>query len=164
MLVVGQWLAQNPRYADAILSGGHDLGNHTWSHPVLTTDDAHMTRLEITRCRDLLIRLTGSGGRWFRPSGTPHATSLMLRATGSAGYPTSLSYSVDPLDYTNPGPSAVVSRVLAAATGGSIVSLHTLYAGTAEALPELISGLRARGLEPVAASRLLPQAHEGRTA
>jgi peptidoglycan/xylan/chitin deacetylase (PgdA/CDA1 family) len=155
MLVVGQWLAQNPRYAALIRAGGHDLGNHTWSHPVLADDDGHQTRLEVARCRDLLIRLTGDGGRWFRPSGTPHATPVMLRAAGEAGYPTSLSYDVDPLDYTDPGADAVVSRVLDQAKAGSIVSLHTLYPGTAVALPRILSGLRARGLEPVAASRLL---------
>jgi peptidoglycan/xylan/chitin deacetylase (PgdA/CDA1 family) len=158
MLVVGQWLAQNPRYARLIRAGGHDLGNHTWSHPVLADDDVQQTRLEVVRCRDLLIRLTGDGGRWFRPSGTPHATPLMLRAAGAAGYPTSLSYDVDPLDYTDPGADVVVSRVVDQAAAGSIVSLHTLYPGTAEALPRIISGLRVRGLEPVAASRLLSRA------
>jgi peptidoglycan/xylan/chitin deacetylase (PgdA/CDA1 family) len=162
MLVVGQWLAQNPQFAKTILAGGHDLGNHTWSHPVLADDDPQQTQLEVVRCRDLLTRLTGSAGRWFRPSGTPHATPLMLKAAGAAGYPTSLSYDVDPLDYTDPGADAVVSRVLDQARGGSIVSLHTLYPGTAEALPRVISGLRARGLQPVAASRLLGAA-EGRT-
>jgi peptidoglycan/xylan/chitin deacetylase (PgdA/CDA1 family) len=164
MLVVGQWLDQHPQYAERILAGGHDLGNHTWSHPVLADDDPRQTRLEIVKCRDLLVRLTGAGGRWFRPSGTQHATNQMLRAAGAAGYPTSLSYNVDPLDYTDPGADAVVSRVLSQALAGSIVSLHTLYPGTAEALPRVLAGLRARGLRPVAASRLLPHAHEGRSA
>jgi peptidoglycan/xylan/chitin deacetylase (PgdA/CDA1 family) len=161
MLVVGQWLAQNPHYAKEILAGGHDLGNHTWSHPVLAADDVQRTSVEIVRCRDLLTRLTGNGGRWFRPSGTPHATPLMLRAAGAAGYPTSLSYDVDPLDYTDPGPDAVVSRVLDQVQGGSIVSLHTLYPGTAQALPRVLDGLRSRGLRPVAASRLLAGTRTG---
>jgi peptidoglycan/xylan/chitin deacetylase (PgdA/CDA1 family) len=164
MLVVGQWLEQNPRFAHDIVARGHDLGNHTWSHPVLADDDATQTRLEVVRCRDLITRLTGTGGRWFRPSGTPHASPLMLREAGAAGYPTSLSYNVDPLDYTDPGAAAVVSRVLAGSRPGSIVSLHTLFAGTAQALPTVISGLRARGLEPVAASQLLPHVQEGATA
>jgi peptidoglycan/xylan/chitin deacetylase (PgdA/CDA1 family) len=155
MLMVGEWLAQNPHFAKEILAGGHDLGNHTWSHPVLAADDARRTSVEIVRCRDLLTRLTGNGGLWFRPSGTPHATSLMLKAAGAAGYPTSLSYDVDPLDYTDPGADAVVSRILDQVRGGSIVSLHTLYPGTAQALPRVLDGLRARGLEPVAASQLL---------
>lgn len=164
MLVVGEWLAQNPHYAETIVRAGHDLGNHTWSHPVLTSDDPAMTHLEVVRCRDLLTRLTGAPGRWFRPSGTPRASPLMLRVAGRAGYPTSLSYDVDPLDYTDPGAAAIVSRVVGAARGGSIVSLHTLYPGTAIALPHVIAGLRARGLEPVSASRLLPRAGQGQLA
>ncbi len=155
MLVVGTWLAQYPTYARRILAAGHDLGNHTWTHPVLADDDAQQTRVEITRCRNLLRRLTGDGGRWFRPSGTPTATSLMLREAGAAGYPTVLAYDVDPLDYTDPGAAAVTQRVLDAARPGAIVSLHTLYAGTAQALPDIVRGLRNNGLEPVTASRLL---------
>jgi peptidoglycan/xylan/chitin deacetylase (PgdA/CDA1 family) len=155
MLVVGNWLDSNPRYAQRILRAGHDLGNHTWSHPVLPDDDAALTRQEIRRCRNLLTRLTGSGGSWFRPSGTPHATSLILQQAGAAGYPTSLSYDVDPLDYTDPGAAAVTERVLAEVRGGSIVSLHTLYPGTAEALPAIFAGLRERGLRPVTGRALL---------
>jgi peptidoglycan/xylan/chitin deacetylase (PgdA/CDA1 family) len=114
-----------------------------------------MIRGEIRHCQRLLTRLTGSGGSWFRPSGTPHATPLILREAGAAGYPTSLSYDVDPLDYTDPGAAAVTERVLAAVRGGSIVSLHTLYAGTAEALPVIFRGLRQRNLTAVTARELL---------
>lgn len=155
MLVVGTWLSQYPSYAHRILDAGHDLGNHTWTHPVLTEDDARQTRVEIVRCRHLLRTLTGDGGRWFRPSGTPRATPLMLREAGAAGYPTVLAYDVDPLDYTDPGAATVTQRVLDSARAGSIVSLHTLYEGTAQALPHIVRGLRRNGLEPVAASRLL---------
>jgi len=155
LLVVGTWLEANPSYARRILAAGHDIGNHTWSHPVLPDDDAAMTREEIRRCQKLLTRLTGSGGSWFRPSGTPQATPLILREAGAAGYPTSLSYNVDPLDYTDPGAAAVTQRVLADVHGGSIVSLHTLYAGTAEALPAIFRGLHQRGLRAVTARQLL---------
>ncbi len=157
MLVVGTWLDANRKYAGRILAAGHDLGNHTWSHPVLPDDDPTMTRVEIRRCQHLLTQLTGNGGQWFRPSGTPHATPLILRAAGAAGYPSSLSYDVDPLDYTDPGAAAVTERVLAAVRGGSIVSLHTLYPGTADALPAIFSGIRDKGLRPVTARQLLGQ-------
>jgi peptidoglycan/xylan/chitin deacetylase (PgdA/CDA1 family) len=80
---------------------------------------------------------------------------LILHEAGRAGYRTVLAYDVDPLDYTDPGPAAITQRVLDAAHPGAIVSLHTLYAGTAQALPEIVHGLRNKGLEPVTASRLL---------
>jgi peptidoglycan/xylan/chitin deacetylase (PgdA/CDA1 family) len=79
----------------------------------------------------------------------------MLREAGRAGYPTVLAYDVDPLDYTDPGASTITQRVLGAAHPGAIVSLHTLYAGTAQALPAIVHGLRHKGLQPVTASRLL---------
>jgi peptidoglycan/xylan/chitin deacetylase (PgdA/CDA1 family) len=155
MLVVGTWLEANPGFARRIVDAGHDIGNHTWSHPVLPADDSAMTREEIRRCKALLTRLTGSGGAWFRPSGTPHATPLILRAAGAAGYPVSLSYDLDPLDYTDPGSAAVTERVLAGVRPGSIISLHTLYPGTATALPAIFAGLHRRGLQPVTTRQLL---------
>ena len=131
MLVVGTWADENQGLVRRIVTEGHDLGNHTWSHPALDRLGAAAVRVEVERCRDLLRTVVGTDGSWFRPSGTPHADTVVLAAAGAAGYPTCLGYDVDPLDYTDPGAQAVERRVLASARGGSIVSLHTLHAGTA---------------------------------
>lgn len=155
VLAVGRWLAANPDLAQRITGGGHELGNHTYTHPTLPDLGASAARQEIVRCRDLLVRLTGSPGRWFRPSGTPHATPLILRLAAAAGYPECLSYDVDPLDYTDPGAAAVRSRVRAAARPGSIVSLHLGHPGTVEALPGVLTDLRDAGLAAVTVSDLV---------
>lgn len=157
VLAVGTWLAANPGMADRILGAGHELGNHTWSHPVLPRDAAPATYDEIARCRDLLIKLTGSPGRWFRPSGTQHATGLIETETGLAGYAACLSYDVDSLDYTDPGGPAVVRRTLDGVQPGSIVSMHLGHQSTIEAMPAVLDGLHAKGLAPVTMSTLIPR-------
>ena len=63
-------------------------------------------------------------------------------------------WDVDPSDYLPTAPSVIANRVVRGARGGSIVVLH-LVDRTASALPAIIDGLRARGLEPVTAGRLL---------
>lgn len=155
VLAVGTWLEANPSMAARILDGGHELGNHTWSHRAMRTLDAEATFTEIERCAELLRRLTGSAGRWFRPSGTAHADATILAATARAGYRTSLGYDVDPLDYDDPGSTAITDRVLAGAQPGAVVSLHLGHAGTVAALPAILDGLRARGLAAVTTSALL---------
>jgi peptidoglycan/xylan/chitin deacetylase (PgdA/CDA1 family) len=155
VFAVGRWLDENPQMARRILDGGHELANHTYTHPALATLGREAVASEITRCRDVLARLTGTGTRWFRPSGVEHATPLILEEAGAAGYPVVVEFDVDPLDYDDPGPAAIEQRVRAGLQAGSIVSLHFGHAGTVEAFPQLVADARARGLTPVRVRELL---------
>ncbi|MFM8304770.1 MAG: polysaccharide deacetylase family protein [Actinomycetota bacterium] len=157
--LVGQWLEANPSWAKRLTDAGHELANHTYTHPSFATISPDAMRAEIIRTRDLLTRLTGKPGRLFRPSGTGDGTvrpaDTVLAAAGAAGYPTVLGFDVDPLDYQSPGATAITQRTLAAATPGAVISLHFGYPDTVAALPGILDGLSARGLTPVTASTLL---------
>ncbi len=155
VLAVGSWLEAYPAMARHILDGGHELGNHTLTHPPLRHLDAAACYREVVGCRQVLQRLTGTPGRWFRPSGTPHATPIIAAAAGRAGYRVTLSYDVDPRDFADPGPGVVRDRTLAAVRPGSIVSLHLGHAGTVDALPGILDGLRSHGLRAVGVGALL---------
>jgi peptidoglycan/xylan/chitin deacetylase (PgdA/CDA1 family) len=155
VLAVGTWLQQYPQLAHRILGGGHDLGNHTMHHLDITAMDAAGAYAEIEDCARQLRGLTGSIGRWFRPSQTQYATALVERAARQAGYQTCVSYDVDSLDYTDPGPDAVVANVLGSVRKGSIVSMHLGHPGTVTALPPLLRGLARQGLRPVTLTQLL---------
>jgi peptidoglycan/xylan/chitin deacetylase (PgdA/CDA1 family) len=154
VLAVGTWLQESPDAAKMVLDGGHDLGNHTWSHPALSHLAPPAVRTEIERCRDRIAALTGSPGAWFRQSQGQHATQEELTEAGRAGYPKVLSYDVDSLDWQDPGPAAV-RRATAAARAGSVVSMHLGHEGTVLALPGILTDLADRGLVPVTANELL---------
>lgn len=158
VFVVGSWLAQHPQFAGRIMRGGHELANHTWTHPDLAGLPAAQLDAEVVRCRDLLQQLAGTPGAWFRPSQAEHATPAVLAAAGRAGYRVSLAWDVDPKDYRDPGADAVRTRVLGAVRPGSIVSMHFGHRGTVDALPAILTGLTARGLRAVTAGRLLAPA------
>jgi peptidoglycan/xylan/chitin deacetylase (PgdA/CDA1 family) len=155
VLAVGTWLEQYPKVAHRILSGGHDLGNHTLHHLDISAMDAPAAYAEIAGCAQQLRDLTGSAGRWFRPSQTQYSTPLIEREARKAGYRTCVSYDVDSLDYTDPGPDAVVSTVLAKTRPGSIVSMHFGHSGTVTAMPAILRGLADRGLRAVTLTSLL---------
>ncbi|WP_084463768.1 polysaccharide deacetylase family protein [Microtetraspora fusca] len=155
VLAVGTWLDQYPAMARRVLAGGHDLGNHTQHHLDISSLDEASARREIEECAARLRALTGSIGSWFRPSAARTATPLVRRLSARAGYPTCLSYDVDSLDHTDPGPGAVVDNVLRAVRPGSVVSMHLGHQGTVTALPRVLDGLRARGLRAVTTTELL---------
>jgi peptidoglycan/xylan/chitin deacetylase (PgdA/CDA1 family) len=155
VLAIGQWLATDPAVAKLVLDGGHDLGNHTWSHRTMPRLSASDTKTEIARASAELRKLIGTPGSWFRPSGTPHSTATIRSAAVAAGYGACLAYDVDPLDYTDPGANAVVRNFTAGVKAGSIVSLHLGHPGTLAAMPRLLTLLHARGLDAVTASDLL---------
>jgi peptidoglycan/xylan/chitin deacetylase (PgdA/CDA1 family) len=155
VLAVGTWLAEHPELGRRIVDDGHELGNHTQHHADIERMSPERAYTEIEDCARALRSLTGSIGRWFRPSQTQHATATIRAAAGKAGYRTCLSYDVDSLDYTDPGPRAVVDTTLRGVRGGSVVSLHFGHAGTVAAMSPLLQGLRRRGLTPVTVTELM---------
>jgi len=155
VLAVGTWLDEQPAMARRILDGGHELGNHTQHHVNIDALAPAAAYAEIVQCADRLHKLTGSIGRWFRPSQTQHAPEMVRKQAARAGYPTCLSYDLDSTDFRDPGPASVARTVLAGARPGSIVSMHFGHPGTLAALPALLDGLRSKHLTPVTVSKLL---------
>jgi peptidoglycan/xylan/chitin deacetylase (PgdA/CDA1 family) len=160
--VVGEWLDANPSWGRRLVDAGHEVANHTYTHPsFLALPPLEMVD-EVLRCREVLARDAGVPGTLFRPSGTDDGTAAppadVLDLAARAGYPTVLGFDVDPFDYQDPGAEVVVQRTLAAVEPGAIVSLHFGHPGTVEALPAILDGLDERGLRPVTASALLRSA------
>ncbi|MER7070627.1 polysaccharide deacetylase family protein [Terrabacter sp. NPDC000476] len=155
VFAVGRWLRATPGVGQAILAGGHDLGNHTWSHRPMGRLSAAEAELEVSRGAAAVAAARGTAGLLFRPSGTPSSTPLIRDAARASGYHRCISYDVDPHDYLDPGPAAVRDRTLSAVRAGSIVSLHLGHAGTVAALPAILAGLRTKGLKAVTISDLL---------
>jgi peptidoglycan/xylan/chitin deacetylase (PgdA/CDA1 family) len=156
IFAVGNWLDANPDMAKRILADGrNELANHTYTHPALGTVARAGVATEISKCRDALARHANTPGAWFRPSGIDTPTALILEEAGKAGYPTVVGFDVDPLDYQDPGASAVASRVKAKLHGGALISLHTGHAGTVQAFEPIVSAITAAGLRPVTVGDLL---------
>jgi peptidoglycan/xylan/chitin deacetylase (PgdA/CDA1 family) len=157
--IVGNWLDANPDLLSRFVDGGHELANHTYTHPTFPRLDPAAMLDEVVRCRDTLQRLSGSGGDFFRPSGTANGTdqpsAAVLDAARTAGYSIVAGYDVDPADYQDPGATAVAKRTTDALHPGAIVSLHFGHRGTVDALPGILASAARRGLRPVTLQTLL---------
>lgn len=154
--VVGEALAEHPELGRAIRARGHELGNHSWSHPRLVFAGAGWMRDELART-DAAIRATGQRGPIpFRP---PYGKRL-LTLHHVLGMRPAILWDIEPESYPAiaSDPERLAAHVLAKVRPGSIVLLHAMFESrepTRQALPSILEGLRDRGLRSVPLSELL---------
>lgn len=136
------------------------LGQHGYSATFLTTLSLPDAIEEVRGAERTLARYGVASLRpYFSPAGGDR-NAAVLEMLGSLGYPFSIIWDVDPLDWkpeADGGPTAeqVASRVLDGVRGGSIVLLHLGGWNTLPALPAIIDGLAERNLQPVTVADLL---------
>ena len=144
----GEAVLANPSVARRTVRDGHVIGSHGWDHADFSrlSFSSSESRLNLDRTAWWrLARVTPTP--YFRPPyGSYNATTVA--AAGRTGYSAVVLWDVDPRDWTNPGSSAIESRILSAVRPGSIVLMHTL-SQTAAQLPSLIQALRSRHYIPL---------------
>jgi peptidoglycan/xylan/chitin deacetylase (PgdA/CDA1 family) len=152
--VIGRSVDLHPQIVRRTVAEGHEIGNHTHTHRLLSQLSDSEVCNELSRCRDSVARAAGVRIRTMRP---PYGGLLQRQRQlvySEFGYPTIL-WSVDPLDWKRPGPSVVTSRILSGTNAGGIVLAHDLHAPTVDAMPATIDGLLRRGFQFVTVSQLL---------
>ena len=136
------------------LRAGDVLGDHTFTHPDLTqSDEVHS---QLSRTISAIRTLTDYTPCVFRPPYGDYDASV-VRTAASLGLAT-VTWNVDPSDYTQPGTSAIERRVLAQVQPGSIIISHDgggPRGQTLAAYPRIISALRHRGYGIVTIPQLL---------
>ncbi len=166
--IIGENGAANPRIVQRILAEGHDLGNHTFTHPNLGETSDSVAGIELNATQRLIEALTGRSTRLFRPpyfgDAEPSTAEEIapMQVAERLGYLT-VGLKVDPDDWKAPPPEKIVERILKQATDpdpekrGQVILLHDGggdRSRTAAALPAIIDALRDRGLEFVTVSEL----------
>lgn len=144
--VVGNRVKAQPALARRIVREGHQLGNHSYSHPDLRTLDRKSIRREVLQTRNAIRDATGTRTGWLRP---PYG-GMDTEAWGEMNRLDQhvVMWDVDPRDWSRPGTKKIVDNVLANVKPGSVVLLHdggNDRRQTAAALPVIISRLKAQG-------------------
>jgi len=82
--MIGRYVQQRPDIARAVAEAGHVIGNHTFTHPLLTFKSASQTRTELVDCRKALQDAIGEHSNLFRPpfGGRRPATLRIARELG----------------------------------------------------------------------------------
>lgn len=156
--VIGQYASAYPDLLRREWADGFAIGLHTWDHPQMTTLTQAAQVWELASTLNAVHNALGNGvcvWFWRPPYGDYNAQ--VLQTAASLGLST-VTWNDDPADWSRPGVSTIVSRVLGQVRPGSIILMHDGPAQrqeTADALPAILDGLRSRGLRPVTLPKLL---------
>ncbi|MFL4908678.1 polysaccharide deacetylase family protein [Streptomyces sp. MMS24-I2-30] len=120
--VCGEMAEWNGNLLARMAGEGHVVGNHTWSHPLLTELRRAQIRSEMERTSEAIERGYGEHPRWFRaPYGAWNRAAFQL---GSEMGMEPLAWTVDSLDWTEPGTRTIIDRIETGAAPGVVVLSH----------------------------------------
>ena len=160
--IIGQNAEVNPELFRRMYREGHEIGNHTFTHPNLALVSNRVTRVELNATERLIEAELGRRTALFRPPYFGDAEPTTTDELGPIAVAQGLGYitvglHVDPGDWEEPGTDSIIARTLHQVDRGNIVLLHDGggdRSQTVAALGPLIDSLRARGLTLVTVSEL----------
>lgn len=150
---IGEHVAQAPQLVAREVREGHVVGDHTWDHADLTKLSAAAVDQEIARASQAVASASGTAPVLVRPPYGAWNDTVRNAVSWRGG--AIILWNIDSEDWKSRNTRAVVDRVLATARPGSIVLMHDIYPTTVDAVPQIVQGLRERGLTPVTVPTLL---------
>jgi peptidoglycan/xylan/chitin deacetylase (PgdA/CDA1 family) len=152
--VLGECVVQNPDVLRREVAEGHEIGNHSWSHPNLARLSDEGLRTQLQRTEDMIGKTAGIKPKLMRPPYGELTKRQRILANHEFGYRVIL-WDVDPLDWKRPGSDVVAQRIIAGARPGSIILSHDIHSPTIAAMPQVFDELLAKGFKFVTVSELL---------
>ncbi|WP_030347465.1 polysaccharide deacetylase family protein [Streptomyces sp. NRRL S-1022] len=120
--VCGECVVENRELLARMADEGHVVGNHTWTHPLLTELDRHEIRAEMESTSDAIEDAYGERPQWFRaPYGAWNRAAFQLGAQMGME---PMAWTVDTTDWMEPGTDTIVDRVESGAAPGVVVLSH----------------------------------------
>ena len=155
--VIGENVAEHPEIVERAAREGHEIGNHSWSHPNFGKMSEESVRSQLRRTDDAIKNATGKRPTLMRPPYGSITDREKHWIHDEFGYQIIL-WDVDPYDWRRPGPAVVRNRILKETQPGSIVLSHDIHPGTIEAMPSTFDALEAKGFKFVTVSELIHMA------
>jgi peptidoglycan/xylan/chitin deacetylase (PgdA/CDA1 family) len=120
--LIGRYVRQHPDIVAEIARRGHIIGNHTFTHPLLTFQSASRIRSEITQCRDAIHDAVGDHSNLFRPpwGGRRPAVFRIVRQLGLEP----VMWNITGYDWKPPSPEYIERKVSPKIRGGDVILLH----------------------------------------
>lgn len=151
----GPWAAKYADVTKRLAEDGHEIASHGWRHKDYSGFTDEVIKEEIGKAHNTLKELTGQSPNLIR---TPNGdwNERVVKAIAATGY-RAIQWSVDSLDWKDPGSDAIVNRVLELAHPGAIILMHASDSAeqTPEALPRVVAGLKEKGFKLLTVTELL---------
>jgi len=162
--LVGIWADKYPESVKAIFDEGHDIGNHSDTHPHFPKLSYEDKKKEITECNQKIENITGVRPTLFRfPYGDYDNKSIEAVAETNMY---SIQWNIDSLDWKNLNSYKMCKRIIPKLSPGSIILLHNGAKHTPDSLPEIIEKIQNSGYKIVPISQIIHKgdyeiAHDG---
>jgi len=152
--VVGECAQEYPAIMKRIVAEGHEVANHSWSHPQLSRMGEGAVTEQLQKTHDAIVNSTGVVPKLMRPPYGAFTANQRAWANSKWGYKIIL-WDVDPLDWKIRNADHVKSEILRHTVPGSIILSHDIHKTTVDAMPDTLDGLTGRGFKFVTVSELL---------
>ncbi|MGM9928813.1 MAG: polysaccharide deacetylase family protein [Bacillus sp. (in: firmicutes)] len=150
----GRWTKENPELAKMIVQAGHEIGNHSYSHPNLQTLASSLTRTELQKTNEVIQAVTGVKSVLFAPPSGAFRDETVTIAD-DLGMDTIL-WSVDTIDWQKPSPAVLTERVLHKVHNGAFILMHPTES-TTKSLETLIVNIKKKNLHLTTVSEALKE-------
>ncbi|WP_160719952.1 polysaccharide deacetylase family protein [Bacillus sp. USDA818B3_A] len=150
----GNWTKQNPELAKVIVSAGHEVGNHSYSHPDMSKLSAARTREQIIKTNEIIEAATGQKCVWFAPPSGSYRDET-VKIADELNMKT-VMWTVDTVDWRKPSPDVLINRVISKIDKGSMVLMHPTES-TAKSLDRLITLIEKKNLQIGTVSELMDE-------
>lgn len=150
----GSWANRFPELVRELSSQGHELGNHSYSHPHPNSISKEKNKEEILRTETLINTLTNKKTNLYAPPYGEY-NETVLSAANELGYKT-IMWSIDTIDWRRPSTEIIINRVIKKIHGGAIILIHPTES-TAKALPIIIEELTLLGYTISPVSEIINQ-------
>lgn len=147
--MLGNRVQHYPEIAQDVLAHGHEIGNHTWGHPVLTKMTAEQISLEYTKTDQTIFNAIGHYPTAFRP---PYGATNDFVAS-QIPMPVTL-WTVDTLDWKYRNAQQLLNITNSTIHNNAIILMHDIHQSTADGLSPLLAQLQEQGYEFVTVSEL----------
>ena len=151
--IIGDWVSKYPDQIKLIDKNGHEIGNHSTTHPYCTKLDRQDIKEEIYITSSRIKSITGKKTDLFRPPYGDY-NSQVVKSSIEAGHKC-IQWDVDSMDWTNPGEDVIYSRVISKTGSGSIILFHNTSGQTVKVLDKIIKELKSKGYEFATVSDLI---------
>jgi probable sporulation protein (polysaccharide deacetylase family) len=150
----GRWAKENPVLVKTIKEAGHEIGNHSYSHPDMARITTDQIRKQIGSTNDVIKEITGAAPVWFAPPSGSFRQDVITVADEFKME--TVLWSVDTIDWQKPEPRVLVERVLKKVHNGAMILMHPTDS-TSRGLETLIQSIKQKGYSFGSVSMLLDE-------
>ncbi|WP_084957743.1 polysaccharide deacetylase family protein [Thermoactinospora rubra] len=151
----GQYVKSRPAFAKRMAAEGHELGNHSYTHPDFTKLEPWQVRAEVSKTQAIVKEVTGVEPKLLRP---PYGLADVLTSDIAAehGMPIIL-WTAGSKDWATKNEDAIKQQVLDVAKPNGIILMHDWVKQTVDVMPKIVTLLKKRGYHLVTVSTLVKQ-------